>query len=260
MIRKARLLSVSALLLLLSACVTPTPKLAPPAGTYTCPETVTVTDPRNGSQIFYTTDGSTPTTSSSKYTGPFLINNTDTVRAIAISPGSKISRIATVAYTCTPMTRGQFAVMIAKTFSLPTPTHMVSFPDVTPNDPIYSAVQAAAPYMNEQVLCPNCYLRPSFFPSSPILQEVAALTVVRILAARSQLTLPSATEANNVLANVLDAGSLPGAARPYFAAAIQRQILVVTPAGSAGLKLQLTPAQVTGIIKNVPKAKGAGSQ
>ena len=50
-------------------------------------------------RIFYTTDGSDPSTSSKLYTGPILIAATTTIKAIAVKAGMKNSEIATFTYT-----------------------------------------------------------------------------------------------------------------------------------------------------------------
>ena len=50
-------------------------------------------------RIFYTTDGSDPSTSSKLYTGPILIAATTTIKAIAVKAGMKNSEIATFIYT-----------------------------------------------------------------------------------------------------------------------------------------------------------------
>jgi chitobiase/beta-hexosaminidase-like protein len=61
---------------------------APSAGWYSAPVTVSLaaTDNADGSgvdKIYYTTDGSTPTTASTAYTAPITVNATSTVRFFA---------------------------------------------------------------------------------------------------------------------------------------------------------------------------------
>jgi hypothetical protein len=51
--------------------------------------------------IFYTTDGWTPTRSSTRYLGPIAIGRTTTVQAIALVPNCSISRVATATYSLT---------------------------------------------------------------------------------------------------------------------------------------------------------------
>ncbi len=49
--------------------------------------------------IYYTTDGTTPTSSSAKYSAPVQISATQTLSAIAIAPSEQPSAVATAAYT-----------------------------------------------------------------------------------------------------------------------------------------------------------------
>ncbi|HXP82795.1 MAG TPA: chitobiase/beta-hexosaminidase C-terminal domain-containing protein [Verrucomicrobiae bacterium] len=76
-----------------------TPVINPATGTYTSAQTVTITDGTAGSTIYFTTDGTTPTTSSTKYTGTFNVSKTTTVNAIATAPNSTTSAMATSVIT-----------------------------------------------------------------------------------------------------------------------------------------------------------------
>src|SRR5206468_7950053 len=75
-----------------------TPVLSPPAGTYTSSATVTTSDATAGATTYYTTDGSTPTTSSTPYADPISVTSTQTIKAIATAPGYATSAMASAAY------------------------------------------------------------------------------------------------------------------------------------------------------------------
>ncbi len=62
------------------------PVFSPPGGTYHASKTVTITDTTPHAEIYYTVDGSTPTTSSKKYTKPITVSSSETIEAIAVAP------------------------------------------------------------------------------------------------------------------------------------------------------------------------------
>jgi len=74
-----------------------TPVFSLPSGTYGGVETTTITSDA-GASIYYTTDGSTPTSGSTLYTGPITLAVSQTVKAIAIQSGSINSSIAEADY------------------------------------------------------------------------------------------------------------------------------------------------------------------
>jgi hypothetical protein len=76
----------------------PTPVIGVASGTYTAPLSVTITDTDAATTIYYTTDGSTPTTSSSVYHGPIAVSANATVVALAIS-GRADSQLAAATYS-----------------------------------------------------------------------------------------------------------------------------------------------------------------
>src|SRR6202041_3341567 len=77
-----------------------TPTFAPASGTsFSSTLSVSITDATPSATIYYTTNGSTPTTSSSVYSGPITISATTTVNAIATASGFSQSAVASAAYT-----------------------------------------------------------------------------------------------------------------------------------------------------------------
>ena len=78
-----------------------TPTFSPTGGTP--PQTVTISDTTPSSTIYYTTDGSTPTTSSNVYVTPFSVTvNPTIVKAIAIASGYAQSAVASATYSGSP--------------------------------------------------------------------------------------------------------------------------------------------------------------
>jgi uncharacterized repeat protein (TIGR03803 family) len=84
--------------------VTATPEFTPAAGTYTLAQSVTIADADPHAAVYYTTDGSTPTISSTKYTKAIAVTKTETINAIAAAAGLTDSAVATAAYTIAPVT------------------------------------------------------------------------------------------------------------------------------------------------------------
>ena len=77
---------------------TPQIVVSPAGGTYLNAQTVTLTDADTNAKIYYTTDGSTPSSASSLYSGPIHVVVSETLKAIAIDPALQNSDIATAAY------------------------------------------------------------------------------------------------------------------------------------------------------------------
>ena len=79
-----------------------TPSFTPIAGTYTSDQAVTISTSTAGATIYYTTNGSTPTTSSSVYSAPISVagnGTTITITAIAVKTGMNNSAAASATYT-----------------------------------------------------------------------------------------------------------------------------------------------------------------
>ncbi len=75
-----------------------TPTFSPVAGTYAAAQTVTISDATSGATIYYTTDGTAPTTASTQYTSTISVGATETIEAIAVADGFSNSGVGTAAY------------------------------------------------------------------------------------------------------------------------------------------------------------------
>lgn len=89
----------SATVLVTPPPATAPPQFSPPAGTYSTSQTVTLTDTTPGSTMYYTLDGSDPTSGSAVYSGPIAVTSTETIKAIATASGGAASPISTASYT-----------------------------------------------------------------------------------------------------------------------------------------------------------------
>ena len=76
-----------------------TPTFSPVAGTYTEVQNVTISTETADATIYYTTNGDDPTTSSTEYTVAIPVNESMTIKAIAVKSGMANSAIASAAYT-----------------------------------------------------------------------------------------------------------------------------------------------------------------
>ena len=69
------------------------------AGSYRGTKTVKLETATEGAEIYYTTDGSTPTVNSKKYTNSISLSKTCTLKAIAVKDGVLVSDVLSVNYT-----------------------------------------------------------------------------------------------------------------------------------------------------------------
>lgn len=119
-----------------------TPVISPAGGMFTAAQTVTITDATQGATIHYTLDGSTPTSSSTAYSGALTVSTNQTVSAIAISPGGS-SAVVTAAFTISiPAAAAPAFSPAAGTF---TSAQQVALSDATAGATIYYTVDGSMP-------------------------------------------------------------------------------------------------------------------
>ncbi len=92
----------------------PSPVFSPAAGSYKDQQAVTITDAAGGAAIYYTTNGATPTLSSTLYTVPIAVSTSELISAIAVAPGYSMSS-ATSAQYLIGSSQGRFVYTVAGT-------------------------------------------------------------------------------------------------------------------------------------------------
>lgn len=119
------------------------PTITPSSGTYTTAQTVTITNNAEGATIYYTTDGSVPTASSTVYSKPFELsaNGTYTIKAIAINGDEKSSVVTSNIVIKVHVDAPVFAEEDGTSFTEPYTIHLTSAQGTT----IYYTTGSASP-------------------------------------------------------------------------------------------------------------------
>ena len=123
-----------------SAATTPTFSLAP--GTYTSTQTVSISDSTPGEAIYYTTNGTTPTSESTPYSGPITVSSSVTIEAIATASGYSSSAVAMANYIITPPAAPPVFDPVQGTY---TSTQTVAISSSTPGEGIYYTTNGTTP-------------------------------------------------------------------------------------------------------------------
>jgi hypothetical protein len=148
-----------------SASLTQAPTFSVPAGSYGAAQTVTITDGTPGAVIYYTTNGSAPTASSTKYTVAITVSATETLQAIAVAPNYNNSAVATAAYTImTPSATPAFSVAAGTYASSQT----VSITAATAGSSIYFTTNGSTPITSSSL-----YAGPIMVNATETLQAIA---------------------------------------------------------------------------------------
>jgi uncharacterized repeat protein (TIGR03803 family) len=119
-----------------------TPTFSPAAGSYTSIQSVTISDATPGATIYYTTNGDTPSTASTKYTAAISVSATETIKAIAAAPNYVNSAVASVTYTLQLPAATPVCSPVSGTYSS---AQSVTISDATPSSTIYYTTDGTTP-------------------------------------------------------------------------------------------------------------------
>ena len=173
-----------------------TPTFTPAAGTFTSAQSVTLSDTTSGASIYYTTNGSVPTSASTLYSAsaPIAVGATTTINAIAIESGYLNSAVASATYTINlPAATPTFSP-VPGTY---TSAQSVSLADTTTGASIYYTIDGSTPSSGSTL----------FSAATPI--PVNATTTIKAIAIATGFS-------NSAVATGVYTINLPPAATPTF--------------------------------------------
>ena len=118
---------------------------SPTPGTYPAAQSVTLSDTDANAKIYYTTDGSTPSASSTLYTTAISVATSETIKAIAIDAALQNSNIASAAYVIQPLIAITPTVTFAPAAGTYGSAQSVTLADTDANAKIYYTIDGSAP-------------------------------------------------------------------------------------------------------------------
>ena len=128
-------------------------------------QSVTIADATPGATIYYTTNGTAPTTSSFIYNGAITVSTSETLEAIALAPNYTQSAVATASYTLPPTVATPVFSIAGGAYPV---AQTVSISDITPGATIYYTTDGTLPTQNSPV-----YKNPIAVSSSTEIMAIA---------------------------------------------------------------------------------------
>jgi Chitobiase/beta-hexosaminidase C-terminal domain len=198
------------------AAAAATPTFSVPGGAYNAAQTIALADSTPGATIYYTTDGSTPTASSTPYSTPITVSSTETIEAIATASGYTTSPLASATYSITYPAAAPTFSPAAGTYSS---AQNVVISDSTAGATIYYTTDGTTPGTSSPK-----YTAPIQVSSSQTLKAVATAAgyvTSPVAAAQYMINLTPAGFAITGTAVTLTAGATTG----------NTSTITITPAG-----------------------------
>jgi len=125
-----------------------TPKMSLPGGQYSSAKKLEISSETSGAKIYYTTDGSIPTSKSTTYTGPIEIAQSEHINAIAVADGYTESGGIGQSYVIESATAKPSFTPKGGAFKQP---QSVVLADTTPSATIYYTTDGSTPTENSAI-------------------------------------------------------------------------------------------------------------
>ena len=219
-----------------------TPTFDPVEGTYTNPQTVTITSTTAGASIRYTTDGSTPTSSvGTLYSAPVAVSATMAIKAIAYKAAMTDSTVATALYTIAPLVATPDFSPVAGTY---TSAQTVTITSTTSGTSIRYTTDGSTPTASVGTLY-----------STPV--AVSATTTIKAIAYKASMTDSAVAMALYTIAPLVATPDFSPVAGTYTSA----QTVTITSTTS-GTSIRYTtdgstPTSSVGTLYSAPVAVSA---
>lgn len=238
----------------------PAPSLSPAPGAYSAAQLVSLADSNSNAVIYYTTNGSLPSTNSTPYTAPFTIATTATVNAIAVAPGLANSTLVSGTYTIT------YPTTVATPTFAPTPgayqsAQSVLLSDSTAGSSIYYTTNGATPSVNSTL-----YSGPIAVNSTTTIKAIAVAPNANNSAVgggtysigNQQAVNVGLTGIANVEASVTDGTSISGNGIDFSGNAYSANLLGASLIWSNQLFTFLSPGTASGVAQTtIPLTAGS---
>ncbi len=137
-------------------------------GAYVSTGPLSISNGMSNATIYYTTDGSTPTTASTKYSGPLDLSSSETVKAMATAPGYVNSAIASASYAIDTDVATPVFSLASGTY---TAEQALSITDATVGAAIHYTTDGSDPTLS----LPVYYGSPIYIDSSETVRAMAVL-------------------------------------------------------------------------------------